>query len=115
MEKSKNKNEDVITFVPEQPNKTTPTNPVQNNDSDIAKVSDAAGKIADASGKVAEEIRKSDEAYANAQMESEHKKDVLKTREKEKTKRFLIGALCFTATLVVGILTAGRVKLKLNS
>jgi len=48
-------------------------------------------------------------------MESEHKKEVLVAREEGKTKRFIIGALCLTATVVVGILTAGRVKLKLNN
>ena len=110
-----NKNKDVITFVPEQADKSAPANIATNNKSDVAKVSEAAGKIADASGKIAEEIRKTDEAYANAQMESEHKKEVLVAREEGKTKRSIIGALCLTATVVVGILTAGRVKHKLNN
>lgn len=115
MEENKNKNEDVITFVPEHADKSTPANTATNNGSDVAKVSEAAGKIADASGKIAEEIRKTDEAYANAPMESKDKKAVLVAREEGKTKRFLIGALCLTVTVVVGIVTAGRVKLKLNS
>ena len=119
MAEKKHNEEDVITYAPQSDVDTALASKgntcVSGCNSDVAKVSEAVVEVAKSAPKVAEDIRKTDEAYAKSDMNSSDKKDVLETREKEKTKRLLIMALSFVVMVVVGILTAGRVKLKLNS
>ncbi len=119
MAEKKHNEEDVITYALQSDVDTALASKgntcVSGCNSDVAKGSEAVVEVAKSAPKVAEDIRKTDEAYAKSDMNSSDKKDVLETREKEKTKRLLIMALSFVVMVVVGILTAGWVKLKLNS
>lgn len=117
MEKKQLKDDNIITYAPKSEGETMLTKNdntcVSSYNSDLAKGFEAVGKVANAAPKVAKQISRTDTAYANSNMDSTDKREVLVTREKEKTKRIAIGGIVLT--LVVGILTLGRVNLKHNS